>query len=157
MTTPFGLLFGEKARLPSFLNEEIQKLQNGKTSAAKCFNLLQKLRKMAHQFVTENGEKTKMQYDKHSSAHKFKIGNKVLLANDFYTGKKTKLAPNYKGPTKIIDINDTNAKIKIGNKVKVINVQKLKLFLQENKREKDNKCEDLNFNDVQFEGPITRT
>jgi hypothetical protein len=41
--------------------------------------------------------------------------------------------------------------------VKVINVQKLKLFLQENKREKDNKCEDLNFNDVQFEGPITRT
>ena len=42
-TTPFELLFGEKARLPSFPNENIQKIHYGKTSAAKRFNLLQKL------------------------------------------------------------------------------------------------------------------
>lgn len=112
MTTPFGLLFGEKARLPSFLNEEIQKLQNGKTSAAKCFNLLQKLRKMAHQFVTENGEKTKMQYDKHSSAHKFKIGNKVLLANDFYTGKNQNLHQITKAPPKSLTLMTLLLKLK---------------------------------------------
>ncbi len=40
---PFKLLFGEKARLPSFPNEDIQQIHYGKTSAAKCFNLLQKL------------------------------------------------------------------------------------------------------------------
>jgi len=32
----------------------------------------------------------------------------------------------------IIDINDTNAKVKINNKIKVLNVNKLKLFLPEN-------------------------
>jgi hypothetical protein len=42
-TTPFELLFGEKARLPSFPNEDIQQLHYGETSAAETFNLLQKL------------------------------------------------------------------------------------------------------------------
>ncbi len=32
-TTPFKLLFGEKARLPSFPNEDIQKVHYGETSA----------------------------------------------------------------------------------------------------------------------------
>jgi hypothetical protein len=42
-TPPFELLFGEKARLPSFPNEDIQQIHYGKTSAAERFNLLQKL------------------------------------------------------------------------------------------------------------------
>ena len=50
--------------------------------------------------------------------HPFKIGDKVLIANDFDTTKNPKLVPNWKGPGKIIDINDTNAKIKLKNKVK---------------------------------------
>jgi len=41
-TTPFELLFREKARLPSFPNEDIQKINYGETSAAERFNLLQK-------------------------------------------------------------------------------------------------------------------
>jgi hypothetical protein len=44
-TTPFELLFGEKARLPSFPNEDIQKIHYGETYAAECFNLLQKYEK----------------------------------------------------------------------------------------------------------------
>jgi hypothetical protein len=58
--------------------------------------------------------------------HNFKIGDKVLIANDFDTTKNPKLVPNWKGPGEIIDINDTNAKIKFKNKVKVLNVAKLK-------------------------------
>jgi hypothetical protein len=58
-TTLFELLFGEKARLPSFLNADIQKIYYGETSAAKQFNLLQKLRKIAHENTTSNGQKTK--------------------------------------------------------------------------------------------------
>jgi hypothetical protein len=61
----------------------------------------------------------------------------VLIANDFYTGKNPKLSTNFKGPVEIIDINDTNAKLKIGNKIKVLNVEKLKLYLEENKSETD--------------------
>jgi hypothetical protein len=112
---------------------------------------------MVHQFAIENGEQTKIFIDKNASAHKFKISDKVRSANDFYTGKKQKCAPNYKGPAEIIDIKDTNAKVKVGNKIKVLNVEKLKLFLEENNGEMDTQFEDLNFNDAQFDRPITRT
>jgi hypothetical protein len=37
-TTPFKLLFGEKSRLPSFPNEDIQKIHYGETSAAERSN-----------------------------------------------------------------------------------------------------------------------
>ncbi len=56
-TTPFELLFGEKAKLPSFPNEDIQKVHYGETSAAERFNLLQKLRKLAYDNAAANGEK----------------------------------------------------------------------------------------------------
>jgi Integrase core domain len=130
-TMPFELLFGEKARLPSFPNEDIQQLHYGKTSAAERINLLQKLRAKAHQSATEHGHKSKNTFDKHTVPHKFKIGDKVLISNDFYVSKNPKLAPTYTGPGKIIDINDTNAKVKLNNKIKILNVNKFKLFLQE--------------------------
>jgi hypothetical protein len=80
----------------------------------------------------------------------------VLISNDFYTGKNPKLAPTFKGPGEIIDINDTNAKVKINNKIKVLNVNKLKLFLQETHENIDIEPEDLNFNDFASEKPLTR-
>jgi hypothetical protein len=173
-TTPFELLFGEKARLPSFPNEDIQKVHYGETSAAERFNLLQKLRKLAHDNAAANGEKTKEQYDKKSMPHDFQIGDKVLIANDFDTTKNPKLVPNWKGPGEIIDLNDTNAKIKFKNKVKVLNVAKLKHFYENveksDEKESDNKnfnqqddkarpeFNDFNdiFNKAHNEGPITR-
>jgi hypothetical protein len=173
-TTPFELLFGEKARLPSFPNEDIQKVHYGETSAAERFNLLQKLRKLAHTNATERGEKTKEQYDKNSMPHNFHIGDKVLIANDFDTTKNPKLVPNWKGPGEIIDINDTNARIKFKNKVKVLNVAKLKHFYEnvEKSAEKESEAETFNqnfnqsenahhdfndiFNKARNEGPVTR-
>jgi hypothetical protein len=62
-TTPFELLFGGKARLPSFPSKDIQKVHYGETSGAERFNLLQKLRKLAHDNSAANGQKTKEQYD----------------------------------------------------------------------------------------------
>jgi hypothetical protein len=115
--TPFELLFWEKARFPSFPNEDIQKLHYGKTSVAECFNLLQKLREKVHQFASEHVEKSKQYFDKDASAHKLQIGDKVLISNNFSTGKNPKLAPAFKGPAEIIDINYPNAKVKIINKV----------------------------------------
>jgi hypothetical protein len=136
------------------------------------------LRKLAHDNAATNGQKTKEQYDKKSMPHNFKIGDKVLIANDFDTTKNPKLVPNWKGPGKIIDINDTNAKIKFKNKVKVVNVAKLKHFYENIKKsaEKESEsnefnqnfnqqsekaCPDFNdfndiFNKAHSEGPITR-
>ena len=46
-----------------------------------------------------------------------------------FQGKNAKLAPKWIGPAKIIDVNDTNARIKTAKgKEKVINVEGLKLF-----------------------------
>ncbi len=74
-TTPFELLFGEKARLPSFPNEDIQQIHYGETSLAERFNLLQKLRAKVHQNATEQGLKSKSIFDKNTVPHKFKIGD----------------------------------------------------------------------------------
>jgi transposase InsO family protein len=111
-TTSFELLFGEKARLPSFPNEDMQKIHFGETFAAEHFNLLQKSRKIALDNAASNGQKTKEHYDKKALSHSFQIVDKVLISNNFDTTKNPKLVPNWKGPVKIIDINDTNAKIK---------------------------------------------
>ncbi len=43
-TTTFEHLFGEKARLQSFPNEDIQQIHYGETSAAETFKQLQELR-----------------------------------------------------------------------------------------------------------------
>ena len=57
------------------------------TSVAERFNLLQKLRKIAHDNAAANGRKTKEQYNKKAMPHSFKIGDKVLITNDFDTTK----------------------------------------------------------------------
>jgi hypothetical protein len=174
-TTPFELLFGEKARLPSFPNEDIQKIHYGETSTAERFNLLQKLRKIAHENATANSQKTKEQYDKKAIPHSFQIGDKVFIANDFDTTKNPKLVPNWKSPGEIIDINDTNAKIKFKNKIKVQNVTKLKYFYENVKKSEDKEggASEFNqtfnqsdnqapthfndiFNQARNEGPLTR-
>ncbi len=86
-----------------------------------------------------------------------------------------KLVPNWKGPGKILEINDTNAKIKFKNKIKVLNVAKLKHFYENVKTSVDDEgdaaqfnqkfnqsdervCTDFSdiFNKPQSEGPITR-
>jgi len=135
-STPFELLFGEKARL--FPNEDIQKLHYCETLVAECFNLLQKLRQKAHQFTSENGKKQK------NTLTKTLVHTSLMF---FYKGKNPKLAPNFKGPDDIIDINDSNTKVKIGNKIKVLNVEKLKLFLDNQTNETDTDMQDLKFND----------
>jgi ribosomal protein L21E len=66
----------------------------------------------------EQGQKSKINFNKNTKLHNFQIGDKVLIENDFYNGKNPKLAPHFKGPGEIIDINDTNAKVKLNNSAK---------------------------------------
>jgi hypothetical protein len=66
-------------RLPSFPSEDIQQIHYGETSAAENFNLLPKISATAHQFASENGEKSKNNFDKSASAHKFQISDKVNM------------------------------------------------------------------------------
>ena len=54
----------------------------------------------------------------------------------------------------IIDINDTNAKVKINNKM--LNMNKLKLFLQNSDSEENQTFLEYNFNDNVSDKPLTR-
>ncbi len=88
--------------------------------------------------------------------HKFKIGDKVLISNDYNVGTNPKLAPTFTGPGEIIDINDPNTKVKINNKIQVLNMNKHKLFLQDNEGEENQTFLDYNFNDNLSDKPLTR-
>jgi hypothetical protein len=56
-----------------------------------------------------------------------------------------------------IDINETNAKIKLNNKIKLFNVSKLKRFNKKDSNSDENisQTNDINFNQ-DFLGPMTR-
>ena len=130
-TTPFELLFGVKPRLPSLPAPDIERHHYGESIAAERFQMLQQARRLAQQTAAEQGEKYKNQYDKLASPHKFEIGQKVWLSDTTSIGKNAKLTPNWIGPYQIIDINDTNAKLQIKNKQKVVNIARLKMFVEE--------------------------
>ena len=130
-TTPFELLFGVKPRLPSLPAPDIERHHYGESIAAERFQMLQQARKLAQQTAAEQGEKYKNQYDKLASPHKFETGQKVWLSDTTSIGKNAKLTPNWIGPYEIVDINDTNAKLKIKNKLKVVNIARLKRFVEE--------------------------
>jgi hypothetical protein len=70
----------------------------------------------------------------------------VLISNDFDTTKNPKLVPNWKGPGEIIDINDTNAKRKFKNKIKVLNMAKLKHFYENVEKSVDKESDARQFN-----------
>ncbi len=54
--------------------------------------------------------------------------------------------PNWKSPGEIFDINDTNAKIRLKNKVKVLNVAKLKHFFKNVEKSKNTEGDATQFN-----------
>ncbi len=100
--------------------------------------------------------KYKLLYFLIPNKNNFKIGDKVLISNDFYIGKNPKLAPMFTGPGKIIDINDTNARVKINNKIKILNVNKLKLFLQNIESDESPAFLDYDFNENSSDKLLTR-
>ena len=127
-TTPFELLFGVKLRLPSFPNPDIERVHYGEDFASECINILRKARILAHQHAERTGQVTKDNFNKNTKAHSLKIGDLVLIKEMNFQGKNAKLAPKWIGPAKIIDVNETNARIKTAKGKKVINVERLKLF-----------------------------
>jgi hypothetical protein len=160
-TTPFELLFGERPRLPSFPNPEIQRLHYGESSAAERYQLLQKIRFLAKNIASEQKDKIKDNFDKNALPHEFKINDLVWFEEFAPLGKNPKLTPKWQGPAKITEVNDTNAKVILPNgKTKIYNIMRLKKFFapspNENGATNDQNSE-LNFKEApKITGPITR-
>ncbi len=69
--------------MPSFSNPEIQRTYYGDLSAAERYQLLQKIRFLAKNIATDQGEKIKDNFNKSALPHDFKI-NDLVWYEDFY-------------------------------------------------------------------------
>jgi len=131
-TTPFELLFGVKPRLPSFPNPDIERVHYGEDFASERLQILNKARQIARQNATQNQMKYKTAFDDNAKEHCFNIGDKVLYMEMSFLNKNQKLAPKWSGPVEIIDVNDTNVKVRTPKgKIKLLNVMRIKKFFEE--------------------------
>jgi hypothetical protein len=160
-TTPFELLFGEKPRMPSFPNPDIQCLHYCESTAAKCYQLLQKIRFLAKNVASDQSAKIKDNFDKTAFPHDFNINDLVWFEDFAPLGKNPKLTPKWQGPAKITEINDTNVRLQLPNgKTKICNVMRLKKFYVPNAHnsnsETDTRQSDLDFkSELKITGPVT--
>jgi hypothetical protein len=161
-TTPFELLFGEKPRMPSFPNPDIQRLHYGESTAAECYQLLQKIRFLAKNVANDQGAKIKDNFDKTAFPHNFNINDLVWFEDFAPLGKNPELTPKWQGPAKITEINDTNARLLMPNgKTKIYNVMRLKKFFvpsdPNTNTDAENCQSDLDFkSEPKITGPVTR-
>ena len=130
MTTPFELLYGMKPRTPSFPHPDIERVHYGESFVSQRLQILQAARKIAFQHATDNGLNYKNQFDKSATPHSYKLGDQVLYTEYNFLGKNKKLAPKWLGPATIVEVNETNVKIKCSNnKIKLLNVSHIKPFV----------------------------
>jgi len=156
-TTPFELLFGMKPRLPSFPNPDIERVHYGEDFASERLQILNKARQIAREHSEASKATNKTVFDRDAKDHSFKIGDKVLYTEMTFAGRNQKLAPKWLGPAEIIDLNETNAKIKTDKgKIKLINIMRIKLFIEtQTETETEESNDPIDF-PLTREGPMTR-
>ena len=126
--TPYELIFGRLARLPS--SEPLEPEEQPLT----CNDYITKLNKqlyniqnIAREKLVEAKYKSKYYYDKRKNFKEFKLGDSIWLLKG---GKPYKLANQYEGTYTITEIvyDKGNVKIKMNNnKTKIVHVNRLRI------------------------------
>lgn len=126
--TPFELIFGFKANLPSSIVKEPEFKYYYDNYLDELILKLQKSREIARNKLINSKEYNKQIYDKKCKNIQFKVGDSVYLSNEaIKPGKSRKLSPYWLGPYKIIEVNSsTNVTIKIKNKKLKVHTNRLK-------------------------------
>ncbi len=126
------------------------------------YRLLQKVCFLAKNITTSNQTQVKSNFDKSAHPHSFTLDDLVWYEDFAPFGKNSKLTPKWQGPAKIIEINDTNARILLANgKSKVLNTMCLKTPTPapaaNNSNEPETISDNLDFNsEPKITGPVTR-
>lgn len=122
--SPFELIFGFKANLPSSISSPPQPVYNYEDYLSELRNRLQICHQMAKESINLKKERSKSYYDKSSNPSYFQVGTNVLYRNHV---KKNKLSPIWNGPYEVIKINNEyNTTILINNKPKTVHNNHLK-------------------------------
>ena len=114
-TTPYELLYGIKPRTPSLSATDIQRKFYEESFASEILQILHKAREIAKAHTEGSQIKYKAQHDKNAQPHDFSIGQQVWYSQTDFLNVNQKLAPKWLGPTTIVEINDSVAKLKIFN------------------------------------------
>jgi hypothetical protein len=92
-------------------------------------NYFKKIHFLVKNIAMANQQQVKSNFDKSPHPHSFSIEDLVWYEDFVSLGKTPKLTPKWQGPAKIMEVNNTNARILLANgKSKVLNVMRLKKF-----------------------------
>jgi transposase InsO family protein len=108
--TPFELVYGRKAELPSATRKSPQPLYSYDDYMKELKYRLQTSHAIAREKISVRKTQNKKYYDSHTRAYAFNVGDWVLLKKMV---RENKLSALYEGPFKIVAINsDVNCTIK---------------------------------------------
>lgn len=125
--TPFELLFGHSANLPSSLTSPPGFKYTYEDYLDELFLKLRKSHTLAKEHLVESKNINKKYFDRNAKLLKFDVGDKVYMLNENKKiGKSKKLSPNYNGPYKIISRNHPNYTILVGKNRKAVHSNLLK-------------------------------
>ena len=127
--TPFELLFGYRARVPSSLQEPPTPQYNYDDYVSELKGRMQTAHAVARNRLVEGKERSKRDYDKKMVPLTLKVGDKVLLFDESVRrGKSKKLGAKWIGPYAVLAVEGVNATIKRGREAIKVHINRLKPF-----------------------------
>ena len=122
--TPYEVLFGQLARLPSSDPlKTVDLLPTYQGYVERLVNKLNMIQKLVYDNLIQTKIATKERYDKKLNTQTFKVGDLVFLTSGPKPGK---LENQQAGPYKILEtLSNNNIRIKIGNSDKIVHGNRL--------------------------------
>lgn len=123
--TPFELLFGRKAEIPSKLTASIEPVYDMDAYEREIAYRLQVTQQRVQNYLEKAKVKRKLEYDRDVNENIIQPGDKVIITNE----NRSKFDPWYKGPYQVINCEGVNCTIKNeqGKSLKV-HKNRLKLY-----------------------------
>lgn len=122
------LLYGYQLDVPSNLKRKPEPVYTYDDYANELKFKMQVAHEIAREHLIESKINNKLYYDDNANLDEYDVGDQILIQNN---QRKTKLDNLFLGPYEIIEIlSDTNVKIKIGKKFKVVHKDRIKKFYE---------------------------
>lgn len=127
--TPFELLFGHEARLPSVLQEKPTPRYNYEDYVHELKGRMQTAHAVARDRLIQSKVRSKVDYDRKTAPVMLKKGDKVPLYDEsLRRGRSRKLSAQWAGPCEVLVVDGVNATIKRGKNTTKVHVNRLKPF-----------------------------
>jgi hypothetical protein len=127
--TPFELLFGYKARVPSSLQEQPTPRSNYDYYVSELKGRMQTAHAVARDRLVERKVRSKRDYDKKTVQLTLKVGDKVLLFEESVRrGRSKKMGAKWIGPHAVLAVEGVSATIKRGREAIKVHTNRLKPF-----------------------------